>query len=166
MAGVPDKTQETTLGRTYAFGGLGLKSAFIISKILAEGSSQNSSGFSPGTLNGSSVLRRSWLSSLALNQPEVARAAARLQYSTDRRIDVAFIVGSYEWIDEGGKELVVSRTKGRESLDSEGWDWEVPDDDLLARAPDRSHTASERECHRSLAIAPKHHRSNIGNILY
>jgi hypothetical protein len=25
----------------------------------------------------------------------------------------------------------------------------VPDDDLLARAPDHSHTASERECHSS-----------------
>lgn len=79
MAGVEIRANSIVNGETHALGGLGFKSAFLISKMLSLGSAQNNKGFSPGTLSGSSFWRRSWLSSFELNQLEVARAAATLQ---------------------------------------------------------------------------------------
>lgn len=92
MAGAEIRANSFEYGETYALGGLGFKSAFMISKILSLGSAQNDRGFSPGTLSGSSFWRRSWLSSFEPNQLEVARAAAMLQYSAGKRTVVSFMV--------------------------------------------------------------------------
>lgn len=88
---------------THAFGGLGLRSTFLIARMSSLGSAQCSRGFSPGTERFSSLMTISsrWL---------VDRAVVETASRADERMGRSFIVS-------GSRKNVVSEGRGR----AKGW---------------------------------------------